>query len=111
MRACKMECVKEIEREAFAGCHSLSDVDFGKVEIIGYAALCFTDLGSINLSSVRRVDVLAFQGCERLTEAIFSAKLERIEQGAFCECTALRRIAIPWKNNMVDWHDENDPFD
>ena len=97
-----MNGVIEIEEDAFLGCHALSDVEFDKLEIIGEGSLCYCkSLRSINMPSVRRVGVCAFEGCKALTDAVFGEDLEGIGGGAFYECTALRRIAIPLKDGLI----------
>jgi hypothetical protein len=98
----KMRGVIEIEKSAFCGCSALSDIDFDKLEIIGHAAFYYcASLGSINMPSVRRVGAGAFNGCGALTDVVFGKDLERIEEDAFFNCTALRSISIPLKDNLI----------
>jgi hypothetical protein len=98
----KMGGVVEIECNAFKSCEALSDLEFGKLEIIGNSSFCFCkSLRSVNMPSVRRVGVCAFAYCKALTEAVFGEDLERIDGGAFNGCTSLRRIAIPLKDNLI----------
>jgi len=97
-----MEGVKEIEAYAFNSCQALSDVDFIQLEIIGAGAFhCCSSLRSISISSVREVGKYAFVRCLALTGVVFGRDLERIEVGVFCECTALRHIVIPLKDNLI----------
>ncbi len=101
-RVTKMQGVIEIECYAFYGCFALSEFDFDKLEIFGEGA--FIDcksLRSINMTSIRRVGNNAFQRCEALIDAVFGEKLERIVGGVFLSCTAMRRIAIPLKDNLI----------
>ncbi len=100
-RLTKMTGVIEIEQHAFNSCSALSELEFDKLEIIGHGAFasCYS-LRSINMPSVRTVEECAFWGCKYLTEAIFSEKLERIEDYAFHR-TALRRISIPLKCGLI----------
>ena len=101
-RLTNMNGVKEIERWAFGGCNALSDVDFDKLEIIGPIAFdSCRSLTSINMRSVRRIGESAFQYCHALTEAVFGEELEGIEGCAFRSCTALSRIVIPLKDNLI----------
>jgi hypothetical protein len=101
-RLTKMGGVQEIQRDAFLGCRSLTDLEFDKLEIIGEGSLCYCEsLRSINMPFVRRVERCAFQHCKALTEAVFGKDLEGIEGSAFNNCTALRRIAIPLKNDLI----------
>jgi hypothetical protein len=101
-RATKMQGVLEIERSAFNHCIALSELEFDKLEIIGPSAFAYCRcLRSINMPSVRRVGDSAFSFCRQLTDAVFGEKLERIEQYIVNGCTALRRIVIPLKDNIL----------
>jgi hypothetical protein len=103
IRLIHMNGVKEIEEHAFQFCGALSDVDFDKLEIIGDLAFSGCEsLRSINMPSIRRVGTGAFWWCTKLTEAVFSENLQRIDRGAFHKCTSLRRIAIPLKDNFLN---------
>jgi hypothetical protein len=108
-RVRNMQGVIEVEKWAFSGCSALSDIDFDKLEIIGNVAFlsCYS-LKPINMSSIRILEPGAFNGCKKLTGAAFGGKLERIEQNVFFGCTALRRIVIPLKDNLII---HNDAFD
>ena len=97
-----MRGVIEVEEYAFHHCYALSDLEFDKLEIIGdYAFYCCKSLRSINLPSIRRVDRSAFSHCTALTDVMFGKDLERIEALALRGCTALRRIVIPLKDNLI----------
>jgi hypothetical protein len=101
-RVTNMQGVIEIEAYAFSRCSALSDIDFDKLEIIGVGA--FADcksLSFINMPSIRSVGKSAFQGCVALTGIVFGRDLERIEEIAFFECTALRSIVIPLEDNLI----------
>ena len=101
-RMSNMSCVRQIDENAFFGCRALSDLEFRKLVIIGCSSFAFCEsLRSINLPSVRRVEGCAFQGCKALTDAVFGKDLEEIEGSAFHECTALRRIVIPLKRDLI----------
>ncbi len=106
-RLSKMNGVKEIETNSFLGCTALSDLEFSKLEIIGFGAFPYCkSLRSINLPSVRRIRKYAFHSCEALTDAVFGEDLEEIEEGSaklgpFTGCTAMRRIVIPLKHNLI----------
>jgi hypothetical protein len=98
----KMTGVVEIEADAFLRCYALSELDFDKLEIIRDGAFCLCkSLRSINIQSIRRVDGSAFMNCTALTDVVFGEKLERIGAFALTVCTALRRIAIPLKDNLI----------
>jgi hypothetical protein len=124
-RVTKMTGVVEIEKNAFSDCSALSELEFDKLEIIGYDAFhCCRSLRSINMPSVRRVGRYAFQCCKALKDVLFGPDLERIEEYAFTscdslkdvvlskdlqriegcaflDCTALTRIVIPLKDNLI----------
>jgi hypothetical protein len=104
-----MNGVIEIEVKAFFGCNALCHVEFDKLEIIGECAFGWCrSLVSVSMPSIRRVGKNAFQDCDRLTDVAFGEDLEGIEEGAFLNCTALRRIAIPLKDGLIV---EDDAFD
>ncbi len=104
----KMTGLKEIEEGAFNGCSALSELEFDKLEIVGHRAFAWcTSLRSINMPSIRRVGINAFVSfalTSALTGVVFGRDLERIEAYAFHDCTALRRIAIPLKDNLVIYY-------
>jgi hypothetical protein len=101
-RVRNMTGVIEIETWAFNTCHALSELEFDKLEVIGSCAFgrC-RSLRSINMPSIRRVGRYAFDSCTALTDAVFGKDLERIEEDAFLNCTALRSIVIPLKDNLI----------
>ena len=77
-RVKKMSGVREIEREAFLGCRSITDLEFGDklLEIIGDGAFfCCKSLRYVSMPSVRRVERGAFEGCVALTDAEFGVKI------------------------------------
>ena len=97
----KMNGVIEIEANAFDSCHALSELEFEKLGIIGFAAfLRCNSLRSIYFPSIRRVGEHAFQDCVALTEAKFGEDLEEVGEYAFHD-SALRSIAIPLKDNLT----------
>ena len=124
LRRVIMPGVKIVETQAFFECEDLTEVECDKLEIIGECAFHFCiSLESINLPSVRTAEAEAFNyckslksiylpsarivgehalwGCEVLTNAKFSNKLERIEESAFNRCTSLERITIPLKDGII----------
>jgi len=104
-RMTKMNGVIEIERDAFNYCHALSEIDFDKLEIIGYGAFfgC-NSLRSINMPSIRRIEKCAFECCEQLMDAKFGEDLGKIGDASFNNCRSLRRIAIPLKDDVIIEH-------
>src|SRR6056300_1052827 len=67
----KMTGLKEIEEHAFARCYALSELEFDKLEIIGFGAFySCRSLRSINLPSIRRVGGGALMHCDALTDAV-----------------------------------------
>lgn len=69
--------LKVIERSAFEGCTSLSDIDLSETAL--------TSIGN-----------RAFYGCTSLTNLDFSGTaVNLIDQEAFAECKALKSVAVP----------------
>eukprot|EP00984_Skeletonema_dohrnii_P021169 scaffold10510_cov84-Skeletonema_dohrnii-CCMP3373.AAC.3 len=100
LRLVIMPGVKIVSDGAFWNCKALSDVECGKLEIIGeWAFKRCNSLRSINLPSVKIVKLCAFGWCEALADITFGNKLERIEVGAFVYCP-LERITLPLKDGM-----------
>ena len=95
--------VEVVEREAFFGCEeALTDVECGKLEIIGECAFAHCkSLRSINLPSAKIVKWWAFIGCEALT-VVECGKLEIIEERAFGSCNSLMSINLP-SAKIVKW--------
>ena len=102
LRRVVMPGVKILERWAFQNCSALTDVEYGKLEIIGYDAFfgCHT-LRSIDLPSTSIVEMDAFSNCEALMDVKFGSKLEMIEGAAFYQCVSLERITIPLKDGLI----------
>lgn len=65
--------VKETDRRAFAGCHSMQKATI----------------------SVETVGEQTFYSCDALTEVEFTSEVKTIGDGAFYSCTALAEIKIP----------------
>ena len=105
-RVTKMHGLIEIGDFAFFHCYALSELELDKLEIIGnFAFVKCNSLRSVNMPSIKKVKNSAFDSCDALTDAVFGKDLERIEggtfQGALWGCTALRRIVIPLKDNLI----------
>ena len=101
LRRVIMPAVKIIEEYAFNDCPALTDVEYGKPEIIkDMAFMDCESLKKINLTSARIVGWWAFNGCEALTDVKFGSELESIDKGAFANCPSLERITIPLKDNL-----------
>ncbi len=102
LRRVIMPGVKIVEKYAFMNCRALTDIKFGKLEIIKEWALCgCKSLRNISLPSTRIVESYAFAGCHALIDAKFSDKLERFDDCAFIKCSALERITIPLKDDLL----------
>ena len=87
---------------AFKSCSALSELECCKLEIIEDGAFAYCkSLESISMPSIRRVGKYAFAHCHALTHVVFGEKMERIEENAFFDCTAMRRITIPLKENLI----------
>ncbi|KAK1745339.1 hypothetical protein QTG54_004630, partial [Skeletonema marinoi] len=91
-----MPGVEVIERETFADCYALTDVECDKLDRIRlWAFLHCKSLRSINLPSAKIVEGAAFFECAALTNVKFGKELESIKGMAFCRCKSLERITIP----------------
>ena len=103
LRRVIMPNVKEVEESAFAGCLVLTDVECGKLGIIGgFGFGCCFSLSSIDLPSIKIIDMYAFQRCRNLTNVKFGKDLESIRGGAFeGGCHSLERITLPLKDGMI----------
>ena len=108
LRRVIMPGVKEIEWCAFTSCRVLTDIECGKLEIIGEYAFgfCFS-LSSIDLPSIKIVERHAFSCCTALTNVKFGKELESIRGVAFFLCHSLERITLPLKDGMIT---DNDIF-
>eukprot|EP00984_Skeletonema_dohrnii_P018939 scaffold8973_cov75-Skeletonema_dohrnii-CCMP3373.AAC.11 len=96
-----MPGVEEVEQLSFSSCDVLTDVECGKLELIGVCAFGSCEsLRSINLPSAKNVEDSAFAGTA-LTNVKFGSKLESIRERAFSHCTSLERITIPLKDGMI----------
>eukprot|EP00984_Skeletonema_dohrnii_P024667 scaffold13807_cov78-Skeletonema_dohrnii-CCMP3373.AAC.3 len=103
LRLVIMPGVKVVERGAFGGCEALTDVECGKLEIIGWNAFfrCIS-LRRINLPSAKIIKHYAFNYGTALTEVEFGNRLESIEECAFKGCRSLRQITLPLKDNLIN---------
>eukprot|EP00985_Skeletonema_marinoi_P034879 scaffold45091_cov226-Skeletonema_marinoi.AAC.1 len=100
LRRVIMPGVKVVKRCAFMSCIALTDVECGKLEIIGFGAFDGCALTCINVPSARIVEGGAFYDAA-LTKVKFGKELESIRVGAFYCCTSLERITIPLKDGMI----------
>jgi len=97
----KLAGVREVGCLAFYFCRALTDVEFSdKLETIRRKAFGFcVSLQRIKMPSVRTIEEEAFDNCIALTD-VELLDVERIRILAFNKCLALRRIAIPLRDNM-----------
>ena len=105
LRRINLSGVRIIGKWAFDNSTQLESVEFGnKLETIGESALADTSLRNIKLPKVRFIENRAFANCQQLTEVKLSRDLLTIGDWAFCECSSLRRIALPLKDNLLGDH-------
>ena len=102
LRRVIMRGVRIVGDSAFGRCGALADIECDKLEIIEGGAFCECDsLRSINLPSARIIKYSAFWDCKGLMSAMFTGKLERIEEeAAFGSCESLQQITIPLKDGF-----------
>jgi len=106
LRQLKLPGVKEVRYMAFYDCGALADVEFGdKLETIGSNAFFRCHIKSIKAPSVRTIEERAFGSCTQLTD-VELPDVERICREAFISCPALRRIAIPLKDDIFHLPDD-----
>ena len=106
LRRVIMRGVKIVEEDAFNCCKALTEVECGKLEIIGVDAFGGCSLlRGINLPSARIIEEYAFCFCKAMTDVKFGSNLERIEERAFWNCTSLERITVPLKNGIITTDD------
>ena len=107
LRLINLKSTVEIGDDAFGNCENLESVEFGdRLETIGNA-LFFQckSLSHIKLSSIITIGASAFFQCKRLTDIEFSERLETMRINAFHSCVCLRRIALPLRRDLFDFHD------
>lgn len=90
--------VRMIETAAFAGCSSLTSINFSNgLESIGYGAFArCTSLKSIILpDTVKSIGDSAFEGCSGLTGIVLSNHLDSIGPKTFKDCSSLIFVSVP----------------
>ena len=106
----QMPGVKIIEDYAFYMCENLVDVEFDKLETLGYDA--FGECNSLHQIKFPKVKIMGasafmFSGVH---DAELGEDLETIGSGAF-RGSKLRRIAIPLKDEIFLWNDHSGTYD
>ena len=102
LRRIKLPGVKVIEMNAFRYCEALDEVEFGdKLETIEACAFANTALRNAKLPKVRFIGQSAISDCDQLTDVELSEDLEYLVGAAFHDCPRLRRISMPFKNNLL----------
>ena len=107
----KMPGVKVIGDGAFYECRSLTHVELNKLETVGEAAFdgC-TSLKRVKLPKVKTIGQNAFLGLN-VEDAELGEDLETIGSGAFLGSKSkLRRIAIPLKDGLFQWDDDEESY-
>ncbi len=98
--------VTAIGTDAFRGCSSLKTVPFqAPAQIYSIGAGAFEECSSLEQiaipTSVRMILARAFKGCSSLAQVTFDnadlSNLEFINTEAFCGCSALEEIELPFK--------------
>ena len=110
-------------KQAFKGCTSLTSVVLSPDTKLSYAMFVMSGLTSVDIyeqveipefcfakcENLERVtinnDIInigkgAFSDCYKLTDIIFNAKVDKLDEQAFYACKALKKIELP--NNSVD---------
>lgn len=113
------EKIRDIPMACFSGDKKLEKINLDNIESIGLEAFRDNEalLGSINLSNVYNVDRLAFYGCSKITDVIFSDKLQQLgyldvnsgyanrtnvpgayNNNPFAYCSSLQNFVLPPEN-------------
>lgn len=89
--------IRHIGNFAFAGCGALIDIDgIGDVETIdGGAFQNCKSIKSADLSGLRQIAPLAFEGCSKLSAVVFADSLEVVGDRAFLGCSSFKTIELP----------------
>lgn len=98
LSALKLNDVKKIGANAFAGCENLASVSFGNPEEIGDGAFagCIRLNGTLNLpASLLSLGAEAFRGCALDAVALEETQLSSLPNGAFADCAALKSVSLP----------------
>lgn len=86
--------LKEIKQNTFNGCKSLTTINLGNIETIGYSAFDGCEaLTNVDLSKAKTIGSSAFQKCYGITSLNLS-KLESVENSAFSECKNLVSVTL-----------------
>ena len=84
----------EIKQNTFNGCKSLTTINLGNIETIGYSAFDGCEaLTNVDLSKAKTIGSSAFQKCYGITSLNIS-KLESVENSAFSECKNLVSVTL-----------------
>lgn len=92
------EHITEIRESAFSGCSSLVQIegmDISHLQIIdkdAFSGCAKLKLGTLNLTSAKRIGEKAFSGCGKLSELVLGDDLEYVGRGAFSRCVSLTAI-------------------
>lgn len=92
--------------QSFSGCTSMHTVRFGNLEKIQREAFAgCTRLKEVQIpESILHIGEGAFQDCKRLEEVSFhqSGKITVIRKETFQGCTSLKRLNLPWRLLRVE---------
>jgi hypothetical protein len=83
-----------LEQDVFEGCAALEAVDFPLVTSIGDHTFAGTNLISVSLPKVTKIDTRLFEGHTKLT-SVSLPKVTNISDAAFKDCTALTTLNLP----------------
>ena len=88
---------------AFAGCLSLTSVNFPVCTSIGnHAFWSCSNLTSISFPNCTFIGSYAFSGCSSLTSVVIPDSVTSIGCGAFEECSSLTEITLPFVGATKD---------
>ena len=101
------EGITEIKYSAFAGCDSITAIDFSSnTTLITISNSAFKDCSSLETitipNTVKNIGVAAFANCESLEKVIISEQVEKIPANLFIACTSLKEINFGANITSID---------
>ncbi len=104
LKAVLPDTMRTIGYKAFYGCSALREVNFpeGLYEIGGWS-FAHTSIPEAKLpDSVKKLGYGAFYACSKLTEAVLSTNIVKLDENTFSNCVRLKSVTIPSPDITID---------